>query len=242
MFWTEEAERRLCEPGWLKQLSWAESVYFEKKWGRLQPIHQQSTAGRRRHWLDTTALQQVWNQSAVKLAWLSVCVWKSCPGATRILKIFNFSSSKSQHGNTGGFGTTPRRIKNILAVKQRMLKTLSLRVSQSENMMDLEDSLTWYLGTWQCWAKGCTGWSWRAFPTSPIPWIHAILDAKHNPKAGCVFPAIQTDHTRAKTRDLLPSLQNAWPFRGHPISQIACPLLIMLRMRLLSCINPFCLL
>lgn len=129
MFWTEEAERRLCEPGWLKQLSWAEFVYFEKKWGRLQPIHQQSTTGRHGHWLDTTALQQVWNQSAGKPAWLAVGTWKRCPGATRILKIFSFSSSKSQHGNIGGFGGTLRRIKKILAVKQRMLlKTLNLRM------------------------------------------------------------------------------------------------------------------
>lgn len=143
-------------------------------------------------------------------------------------QLFQLQESAWEHQGGG----TPRRIKNILAVKQKMLKT------QSENKMDLEDSLMWYLGTWQCWVKGCL-MILEGFPNfthSMNPWY---FKCKAQPKGMVCAPSYPNRPCKSKeTKDLLLSLQNA--FWGHHISQITCPLLIILRMRLLSCINPFC--
>lgn len=131
MFWTEESERRLCDPRWLKQLSWAEFVYSEKKWGRLQPTNPSAfycwqTDALIRH--DSFATGS--KSSAVKLASCRMLL-KKLPNiwaiATTILAIFSFFSlpiprtSMWCDGNTKGFAGTLRRIKKIVAVKWRML-------------------------------------------------------------------------------------------------------------------------
>lgn len=57
-----------------------EFVYSEKKQGRLQLIHQQSTSGRQMHWLEMTALQQVQNQPVLQLLYVvAKAAWELQP-------------------------------------------------------------------------------------------------------------------------------------------------------------------